>query len=81
MHPALAYDPANKEEAERIENAIREIFESSIALGGTLTGEHGIGLAKKAFIPLEVSPAEVQVWKNIKNCFDPEGIMNPGKFV
>lgn len=81
MHPLLTYDPANKEETERIENASREIFESSIALGGTLTGEHGIGLAKKAFIPLEISPAEMQVWKNIKNCFDPNGIMNPGKFV
>jgi len=77
----LTYDPANKEETERIENASREIFESSIALGGTLTGEHGIGLGKKAFIPLEISPAEMQVWKNIKNSFDPNGIMNPGKFV
>jgi glycolate oxidase len=81
MHPVLTYDPGNREETERMENASREIFESSIALGGTLTGEHGIGLAKKPFIPLEVSPAEMQVWKNIKNCFDPNGIMNPGKFV
>jgi glycolate oxidase len=81
MHPLLTYDPGNKEEAERIEKVIREIFEASIALGGTLTGEHGIGLAKKPFIPLEISPAEMQVWKNIKNCFDPKGIMNPGKFV
>jgi glycolate oxidase len=81
MHPLLTYDPDNKEEVERIENASREIFESSIALGGTLTGEHGIGLAKKPYIPLEVSPAEIQVWKNIKKAFDPEGILNPGKFV
>lgn len=81
MHPLLTFDPGNKEEMERMEKASREIFESSIALGGTLTGEHGIGLAKKPFLPLEVSPAELQVWKNIKNSFDPEGIMNPGKFV
>jgi glycolate oxidase len=81
MHPLLTYDPDNKEEVERMENASREIFESSIALGGTLTGEHGIGLAKKPFIPLEISPAEIQVWKNIKKAFDPEGILNPGKFV
>jgi glycolate oxidase len=81
MHPLLTYDPGNKEEVERIENASKEIFESSIALGGTLTGEHGIGLAKKPFIPLEVSPAEMQVWKEIKKSFDPNGIMNPGKFV
>jgi glycolate oxidase len=81
MHPLLTYDPGNREEVERIENASREIFESSIALGGTLTGEHGIGLAKKPFLPLEVTPAELQVWKNIKRSFDPEGILNPGKFV
>lgn len=81
MHPLLTYDPGNKEEAERVDNLIREIFEASIALGGTLTGEHGIGLAKKPFIPLEISPAELQVWKNIKNSFDPHGILNPGKFV
>ena len=81
MHPLLTYDPGNKEEVERMENASREIFESSIALGGTLTGEHGIGLAKKQFLPLEISPAEVQIWKNIKSSFDPNGIMNPGKFV
>ena len=60
---------------------LSELFQASIALGGTLTGEHGIGLAKKQFIPLEVSKAEVQIWKNIKNSFDPNGIMNPGKFV
>ena len=81
MHPLLTYDPGKKEEVERMENASREIFEASIALGGTLTGEHGIGLDKKRFLPLEVSPAEVQIWKNIKNSFDPNGIMNPGKFV
>ncbi|MGQ9695833.1 MAG: FAD-binding oxidoreductase [Thermodesulfobacteriota bacterium] len=81
MHPLLTYDPGNKEEAERVDNLIREIFEASISLGGTLTGEHGIGLAKKAFIPLEISPAEVQIWRNIKNSFDPNGILNPGKFV
>jgi glycolate oxidase len=81
MHPLLTYDPGNKEEVERIENASREIFAASIALGGTLSGEHGIGLAKKPYLPLEVSPAEMQVWREIKKSFDPNGILNPGKFV
>jgi glycolate oxidase len=81
MHPLLTYDPGNKEEAERVDNLVREIFEASIALGGTLTGEHGIGLAKKPFMYLEISPAELALWKNIKKSFDPNGIMNPGKFV
>ena len=81
MHPLITYDPDNKDEAERVDKAVKEIFETSIALGGTLSGEHGIGLAKKDFLPLEVTPAERQVWKNIKKSFDPEGILNPGKFV
>jgi len=81
MHPLMTYDPGNKDEAERVENMIREIFEASIALGGTLTGEHGIGLAKKPFMHLEISPAEMELWRNIKKSFDPNGIMNPGKFV
>ncbi len=81
MHPLMTYDPGNKDEAERVDNIIREIFEASIALGGTLTGEHGIGLAKKPFMHLEISPAELELWKNIKKSFDPNGIMNPGKFV
>ncbi len=81
MHPHMPYDPANAEETENVERIIREIFEASIALGGTLTGEHGIGLSKKPFMSLEITPAELEVWKNIKKCFDPNGIMNPGKFV
>lgn len=81
MHPLITYDPGNKEEAERVDHAAREIFEASISLGGTLSGEHGIGLAKKGFLSLEVTPGELQVWKNVKKSFDPEGILNPGKFV
>jgi glycolate oxidase len=81
MHPHVAYDPANGEEKEKVEKIIREIFEASIALGGTLTGEHGIGLSKKPFMSLEISPAELAVWRNIKKSFDPNGILNPGKFV
>jgi glycolate oxidase len=81
MHPLITYDPQNKEESERVDKAVKEIFEASIALGGTLSGEHGIGLAKKGFLHLEVTPGELQVWRNIKKAFDPEGILNPGKFV
>ena len=81
MHPTFGYDPANADETQRVEKAIRELFTASIELGGTLTGEHGIGLLKKGFLPLEVTEAEQQTWRNIKKSFDPEGILNPGKFV
>ena len=81
MHPLMTYDPGNKDESERVEKIIREIFEASIALGGTITGEHGVGIAKKEFLPLEYGEAERNLWRNIKKAFDPNGILNPGKFV
>jgi glycolate oxidase len=81
MHPLMTYDPGNKDESERIEKIVREIFEASIALGGTITGEHGVGIAKKEFLPLEYGEAERNLWRNIKKAFDPNGILNPGKFV
>jgi glycolate oxidase len=81
MHPLMTYDPGNKDEAHRVESIIREIFEASIGLGGTITGEHGVGLAKKEFLPLEYGETERALWRNIKKTFDPNGILNPGKFV
>jgi glycolate oxidase len=58
---------------------ITEIFELAISLGGTLSGEHGIGLVQKDFMPLKYTPAHFGIWKGIKNVFDPNGILNPGK--
>ncbi len=81
MHPLMTYDPGNRDESERIEKIVQEIFEASIALGGTITGEHGVGLAKKEFLKLEYGEAERALWRNIKKAFDPNGILNPDKFV
>lgn len=81
MHPLMTYDPGNKDESEKIEKIVQEIFEASIALGGTITGEHGVGIAKKQFLPLEYGETERTLWRNIKKAFDPNGILNPGKFV
>jgi glycolate oxidase len=58
---------------------ITEIFELTISLGGTLSGEHGIGLVQKDFMPLKYTQAHFAIWKGIKNVFDPNGILNPGK--
>ena len=81
MAVSPAIGPGNKDEAHRVESIIREIFEASIGLGGTITGEHGVGLAKKEFLPLEYGETERTLWRNIKKTFDPNGILNPGKFV
>jgi glycolate oxidase len=58
---------------------ITEIFELTVSLGGTLSGEHGIGLVQKDFMPLKYTQAHFTIWKGIKNVFDPNGILNPGK--
>lgn len=58
---------------------ITEIFELTVSLGGTLSGEHGIGLVQKGFMPLKYTPVHFSIWKGIKAVFDPNGILNPGK--
>ncbi len=58
---------------------INEIFELTVALGGTLSGEHGIGLVQKEFMPIKYSEVHFNLWRGIKKVFDPNGILNPGK--
>jgi glycolate oxidase len=53
----------------------------AIELGGTITGEHGIGVAKKDLLPLEQAPAVLALQRKLKQVFDPEGLLNPGKFL
>jgi len=59
--------------------AAREIFEAAIALGGTLSGEHGIGVLKKQFMELDLGADALALMRRIKHAVDPLGIMNPGK--
>lgn len=63
----------------KLKSGITEIFELTISLGGTISGEHGIGLVQKEFMPLKYIPMHFALWKGIKAVFDPNGIMNPGK--
>ena len=65
--------------AVELNKAIRELFDVVVDMGGTLSGEHGIGLVQKDFMDIAFSPDELSVLKMIKNGFDPKGIMNPGK--
>jgi glycolate oxidase len=66
-------------EAPRVHAAIGELFELTIALGGTLSGEHGIGVLKAPYLPLEQSPELIALQRSLKHSFDPEGLLNPGK--
>ncbi|MDN3547943.1 FAD-binding oxidoreductase [Mucilaginibacter aquaedulcis] len=63
----------------KLKFGIREIFELTVSLGGTLSGEHGIGLVQKDFMPIKYSEVHFALWRGIKNVFDPKGILNPGK--
>ena len=58
---------------------IRELFTEVVALGGTISGEHGIGLVQKEFIDIAFNSTQIKLMKEIKNIFDPSGILNPGK--
>jgi glycolate oxidase len=79
LHPVISFDGTNPEEVKRVEEATEELFEKVIELGGTLTGEHGIGLAKAPLMPLEHKDVALDVMRSLKGLFDPNNILNPGK--
>jgi glycolate oxidase len=79
LHPTFLTDERNKEEMHRVEEAFKEIFDEAIRLGGTITGEHGIGLAKKSFLPRFAGEAQMRVMRCLREVLDPNGILNPGK--
>jgi len=79
LHPTFLTDERNKEEMHRVELAFHEIFDEAIRLGGTITGEHGIGVAKKSFLPKFAGNAQMRVMRELRKALDPAGILNPGK--
>ena len=79
LHPTISFDGTNAEEVERVEEAAAAIFDKVIELGGTLTGEHGVGLAKAPFMHLEHDEVAMDLMRCIKKLFDPNNILNPGK--
>lgn len=79
LHPTATTDARDTDEVHRVEAAFEEIFEAAILLGGTITGEHGVGLVKAPFLEWKIGEAGIQVMKGIKAVFDPHNILNPGK--
>lgn len=79
LHPTFLTDERNHEEMRRVEEAFKEIFDEAIRLGGTITGEHGIGLAKKSFLPSFLGDAQMRVLRELRKILDPNGVLNPGK--
>jgi glycolate oxidase len=81
LHPTFLTDERDADEMRRVELAMREIFAEALALGGTITGEHGVGLAKKAFLKGQYGEAGYALLKRVKRALDPGNILNPGKII
>jgi glycolate oxidase len=81
LHPTVLCDERNTDEMRRAHAFYDELYEKVLAWGGTVSGEHGIGVAKREYLAQQIGPAGVEVMRRIKASFDPQGILNPGKII
>lgn len=79
LHPKIMYDRSDPDQVKQLRKVVTEIFKLTCDLGGTLSGEHGIGLAKAPYMTLEHDQTAIDVMHDIKRLFDPNNILNPGK--
>lgn len=81
LHPFICYDSRNASEVKRVKEAGREIMETCVRAGGTITGEHGVGLDKIDYLPLIFSADDMDAMLSVRAAFDPAGLCNPGKII
>ncbi len=79
LHPLILYDSRNEGELQKAEQMGAEIIKACVDMGGSLTGEHGIGLEKRDFMPLMYNDNDLEAMRKVKKVFDPDGLLNPGK--
>jgi glycolate oxidase len=79
LHPLIMFDSRDQEQAQRALKAAKEIIAKCVEMGGSITGEHGVGTEKKELMPLIFSPDDLAMMRRIKELFDPRGLFNPGK--
>jgi glycolate oxidase len=79
LHPLILYDDLVEGEVQKAEAMGAEIMQRCIAVGGSITGEHGVGLEKRDFMPLMYSPADLEAMAKVKRVWNPDGLLNPGK--
>ena len=79
IHVNVMLDASDPEQVERMEKAKSRVFELAVEMGGTISGEHGVGIMKSSYLHLALSPAAIDAMKAVKRALDPNGIMNPGK--
>ncbi|MGW2367490.1 FAD-binding oxidoreductase [Streptomyces sp. NPDC001667] len=78
-HPVVCFDPADEDETRRARESFDEIMALGLSLGGTITGEHGVGVLKREWLARELGPVAMEVQRGIKAVLDPLGLLNPGK--
>lgn len=78
-HPTVCFDPADPDESRRARESFDEIMALGLELGGTITGEHGVGVLKKEWLAREIGPVGMEMQRAVKQAFDPLNILNPGK--
>jgi D-lactate dehydrogenase len=81
LHVNILFDPDDAAQSQRARDALARVFALALALGGTLSGEHGIGLAKREFMPQAIDAPTLALMRQLKTAFDPDGILNPGKLL
>nr|WP_255746300.1 FAD-linked oxidase C-terminal domain-containing protein [Lysobacter sp. CFH 32150] len=81
LHVNILYDPADAGQGERAQAALARVFALTLSLGGTLSGEHGIGMMKREFMPQAIDAPTLALMRQVKAVFDPDGILNPGKLL
>jgi FAD/FMN-containing dehydrogenase len=79
LHPNILFDRQNQNELESVERASKEIMQLCVDAGGTITGEHGVGVDKRQYMTLVHGPAELEAMAAAKRVFDPASLFNPGK--
>jgi len=81
LHPIIMFDPRDAGQAQRVRQAAKEILSQCVAMGGAITGEHGVGLEKRDLMPLTFSDDDLEMMRRLKSVFDPQGHFNPGKLL
>ena len=79
LHPNILFDKRDPEQWKKVEQMVAEEFEAALALGGTLSGEHGVGVLKRPYLEQALGPVSLDVQRHIKQALDPLNILNPGK--
>jgi FAD/FMN-containing dehydrogenase len=81
LHPTIVFDRRDPEQVTKVEHASREMMRACVDAGGTITGEHGVGLDKREYMPLIFGEREMQVMCDVRRAFNPESLANPGKLL